>query len=299
MLTEEESVLIKRWNDFAVRPRGDFKKFREELARFVEEIGLNANLPPIAALHDDVVLRDGLLADVAVPNGTGPHPVVLLLHGGGWVAGSPKTHRKLGAQFAAQGYLTINLDYRLAPENPFPAGYDDCVFAANWTVENAGRWNGDASRMVIAGDSAGGNLTAAAMLSMASGAHAPKLRAGVLIYGVFDFAELIEKSSNRPVAEAMARVYCGGHYPAALRDPRVSPQRGIKPGVLPPCFVICGTADLLLPQSRAVANALGQAGIEYEMHEIEDMPHAFMMMDALAGCREGQRLMFDFLRRHV
>ena len=184
-------------------------------------------------------------------------------------------------------------------ENPFPAGYDDCVFAANWTVENAGRWNGDASRMVIAGDSAGGNLTAAAMLSMASGAHAPKLRAGVLIYGVFDFAELIEKSSNRPVAEAMARVYCGGHYPAALRDPRVSPQRGIKPGVLPPCFVICGTADLLLPQSRAVANALGQAGIEYEMHEIEDMPHAFMMMDALAGCREGQRLMFDFLRRHV
>jgi acetyl esterase/lipase len=89
MLTEQERVLIKRWNDFANRPRGDFKKFREELARFVEEIGLNANLPPIAVLHDDVVLRDGLLADVAVPNGIGPHPVVLLIHGGGWVAGNP------------------------------------------------------------------------------------------------------------------------------------------------------------------------------------------------------------------
>jgi len=79
----------------------------------------------------------------------------------------------------------------------------------------------------------------------------------------------------------------------------VSPLRAIKPGAIAPCFVVCGTADALLPQSRLVAEALGRAGIAHEMHEIEDMPHAFMMMDALAGCREGHRLMFDFLRRHV
>jgi acetyl esterase len=299
MLTEQERALIKRWNDFAIRPRGDFRKFRDELAKFVDEIELNANIPPITALEDDVELRDGLHADVAVPNGPGPHPMVLLIHGGGWIAGSPKTHRKLGAQFATNGYLTINLDYRLAPENPFPAGYDDCVFAAKWMVENAGRWNGDVSRMAMAGDSAGGNLTAAALLALAADAQAPKFRAGVLIYGVFDFAELIEKAASRPAAEAMASVYCGGQYPAVMRDARVSPQRGIKPGALPPCFVICGTADALLPQSQSMASALGQAGIEHEMHEIDDMPHAFMMMDALSGCREGLRLMFDFLRRHV
>src|SRR5271155_3915220 len=130
MLTDHERILIQRWNDFSTRPRADVNKFRADLDSFIAEIGLNANLPPIAALDEDVELREGLRADVAVPSGNGPHPVVLLLHGGGWIAGSPKTHRKLGAQFAAQGYLTFNLDYRLAPENPFPAGYDDSVFAA-------------------------------------------------------------------------------------------------------------------------------------------------------------------------
>lgn len=299
MLTEHERALIRRWNEFSSRPRSDVRGFREDLDSFVEEMRLNAVLPPIGALHDEVELREGLRADVAVPAAPGPYPVMILIHGGGWIAGSPKTHRKLGAQFAAQGYLTINVDYRLAPENPFPAGYDDCVFAARWAAENAGRWNGDASRMAMAGDSAGGNLTAAAMLALASDPQVPRLRAGVLIYGVFDFAELIERSPNAAAAEAMARVYCGGHYPAALRDPRVSPLRAIKPGAVPPCFVICGKADPLLGQSRALAAALGQAGIPHEMHEIEDMPHAFMMMDALGGCRVGHRLMFDFLRRHV
>jgi acetyl esterase len=299
MLSDHERKLIQRWNNFSSQPRADVNKFRADLDSFIAQIGLNANLPPIAALHEGVELREGLRADIAVPEGQGPHPVVLLLHGGGWIAGSPKTHRKLGAQFAAQGYLTFNLDYRLAPENPPPAGYDDCVFAAKWVAQNAARWNGDASRMAIAGDSAGGNLTAAAMVALAGEAGAPKLRAGALIYGVFDFGELIERSPNPKAAEAMARVYCGGHFPAALRDPRVSPLRAIKPGAIAPCFVICGTADALLPQSRLMAEALGRAGSGHEMHEIEDMPHAFMMMDALTGCREGHRLMFDFLRRHV
>jgi len=299
MLTEHERVLINRWNDFSNRPRGGVQGFRDDLDSFVAELGLNENLPPIAALYDEVELRDGLRADVAVPAGAGPHPVMILIHGGGWIAGSPKTHRKLGAQFAGQGYLTINVDYRLAPENPFPAGFDDCVFAAKWAAENAGRWNGDASRMAMAGDSAGGNLAAAALLALASDPSAPRLRAGVLIYGVFDFAELIERSTNPAAAEAMARAYCADHYPAALTDPRVSPLRAIKPNAVPPCFVICGTADPLLGQSRAVAAALGQAGIPHEIHEIDEMPHAFMMMDALGGCREGHRLMFDFLRRRV
>jgi acetyl esterase len=299
MLTDHERKLIQRWNEFSSQPRGDVHKFREDLDRFVANVGLNANLPPIAALHENVELQDGLRADIAVPTGNGPHPVVLLIHGGGWIAGSPKTHRKLGAQFAAQGYLTFNLDYRLAPENPFPAAFDDCLFAAKWIAQNAARWGGDVSRMAIAGDSAGGNLAAATMIALADEVGAPKVRAGALIYGVFDFGDLIEQSSNPKAAEAMARVYCGGHYPAAIRDPRVSPQRGIKPGAIAPCFVICGTADALLPQSRSMAAALGRAGIEHETHEIEDMPHAFMMLDALSGCREGHRLMFDFLRRHV
>ena len=215
------------------------------------------------------------------------------------MAGSSRTHRKLGMQFAEQGYLTVNLDYRLAPENGFPAGFEDCLFAAKWMGDNVQRWNGDPSRPAIAGDSAGANLAAAVLVELGSTQSTPKFRAAALIYGVFDFADAIERTPNRKAIEGMARGYLGAHYPAALKDPRVSPLRAIKHGILPPSFVICGTADALLPESLSLTAALKEAGIPYELHEIEEMPHAFMMIDALSACREGHRLMFNFLKRHV
>jgi acetyl esterase/lipase len=114
---------------------------------------LNDDLPTIGAFHQNVELRSGLRTDIAVP-GNGPHPVMLFIHSGGWMVGSPVTHRKLAMQFAEQGYLTVNVDYRLAPEHPFRAGFDDCVFSAKWIAENVYPWNGDSSRIAIAGDSA-------------------------------------------------------------------------------------------------------------------------------------------------
>jgi len=97
----------------------------------------------------------------------------------------------------------------------------------------------------------------------------------------------------------LAKAYLGANYPAALNDPRVSPIRAIKPGALPPSFIIAGTADGIVGESRTIADALTRAGIENELHILEGMPHAFMQMTELAACREGLRLMFDFLRRHV
>jgi acetyl esterase len=299
MLTLNERDIIKKWNDFSARPRENITGFRADLEQFCAEMGLNENLPATGALHKNVELRDGLRADIAVPKGNGPYPVVVLLHGGGWMAGSLTTHRKLGMQFAEQGYLTINVDYRLAPEHPFPAGFDDCVFAAQWAVENVQRWNGDPSRVAIAGDSAGANLAAATLVALGGERRAPRFRAGVLIYGVFDFPATMERSPNRNAIERMARGYLGAQYPAALKDPRVSPLRAIAPGMLPPCFVICGTADALLPESRSIAVALKEAHIPYELHEINEMPHAFMMIGALSGCGEGHRLMFDFIARQL
>ena len=151
---------------------------------------------------------------------------MLYIHGGGWIMGSPKTHDKLAKQCAAEGYLTINLDYRLAPENPFPAGLDDCVFAAKWIASNAKRWNGDATRLAIGGDSAGGNLTAATLVALSSDASAPKARAGALIYGVFDFPALLERTKNNPMLEGMAQrlsrqsISRGAHRSARQSDAR-------------------------------------------------------------------------------
>src|ERR1700716_1885586 len=111
MISERDRQVLERlpgWN-----PAGDIAAQRrawEELA-----VVYNHDLPAIGALEENVELRSGLCADVAVPKGAARHPVVIYLHGGGWAFGSPASFRKLGMQFAEAGYLTIVLDYRLGP----------------------------------------------------------------------------------------------------------------------------------------------------------------------------------------
>jgi acetyl esterase len=296
MLTEREQDIIRRWHEFYLRPRqGSVTEQRTRLVDYFEEF--NVNPPAIGAHHRGVQLKAGLTADIAVPKGTGPFPVVVYLHGGAWTLGSAATtHRKLVMQFAEAGYLTIAPDYRLAPENPFPAGFDDCVFTAEWAAENASRYDGDPSRMAMGGDSAGGNLTAAVLPVLAAKGR-PKFKAAILIYGAFDFAGLVKMAKE--AAEPLAIAYLGGSYPASLNDPRVSPINAIKPGAMPPSFIIAGTADGIVGESRTIASAMNRVGIENELHIFDDMPHGFMQMNELSGSREGLRLMFDFLRRHV
>ena len=293
MLTEQERFFLDALAKAPIPT--DVQGLRAAMDTFAPM--MNQNLPEIGAFHEAVELRPGLTADVAVPKGAGPHPVVVYLHGGGWIGGSPKTHRKLGMQFAEAGHLTINVDYRLAPEHPFPAGLEDCMYAVKWAGENAKRWNGDGTRIAVGGDSAGGNLTAATLTSLAaekfSGA---KPKAALLIYGLFDFPAAIKRDSNAAF-DGMIKAYAGAGYPAILEDPRVSPLRAVKPGAMPPSFIICGTADVLLAEAHSMAEALKRADIRHEVALFEDMPHGFLQMEVLSGCKQGLDKMFDFLRR--
>src|SRR5215467_214830 len=191
MITERDRQLLARmpgWN-----PTGDIAAQRrawEELA-----VIYNDDLPAIGTLEKNVELRPGLRADIAVPKGAGPHPVMVYLHGGGWAFGSPTSFRKLGMQFAEAGYLTIVLEYRLAPEHPFPAALQDVMFAVTWARDNARRWNGDGARIPVGGDSAGGNLSLSAL---ASSELRAVLRAAVLFYGCFDLAATAERTRELP-----------------------------------------------------------------------------------------------------
>jgi acetyl esterase len=299
MLTENERKVLTEWNEFVKRVPPSIEGLRTNYEKWSAE--QNKDLPQIGSYEEGVTLRPGLTVDVAVPKGPGPHPVLLYLHGGGWVAGSARTHKKVAAELAARGYLTFNLDYRLAPEHQFPAGIDDCVFAANWISENAKRWKGDSKRLAVGGDSAGGNLAAATAIFLNGKSSGPKFKAAVLIYGVFDMAATIERSkqTGAGLTEGAAQGYLGKSYPAALNDPRVSPSRGLVKGALPPSFIICGAADDLLPESRAMSEAMSKAGIEHELHVVDEMPHAFMQMGALSDCRKGFSLISDFLARHL
>ncbi len=105
---------------------------------------LNEDLPEVGGFYAAVPYRevDGrdLTLDVIVPKGEGPFPVLVYLHGGAWVWGSPATHRKLTFRLAQRGFLTMSVDYRLAPEYPFPSGFNDCIHAIHFAARNASRW---------------------------------------------------------------------------------------------------------------------------------------------------------------
>jgi acetyl esterase len=266
---------------------------------------LNMDPPKVGATHDRVALREGVTADVLVPATPGPHPVLVYLHGGGWVAGSPRTHRKLALRFAEAGYLVVNVDYRLAPEAPFPAPFDDCVFAVRWAAENARRYGGNPARLAVGGDSAGGNLSAAVAGALAGDADV-RIRAALLIYGVFDFDAMLRQDAPagidpalvREATEMMAFSYLGKEPAASvLSDPRVSPLHAA--AKLPPSFLVVGTADTLHAQQEALAAALARHGVPHEHAVYAGMPHGFLQMEFLPPAREAIGRAIAFLDRHV
>lgn len=294
MISEHDRRILETlpaWN-----PTGDISAQRvawEKLAAVY-----NLDLPTIGAFEEKIDLRQDLRADVAVPKGTGPHPVVIYLHGGGWSLGSPASFRELGMQFAAVGYLTINLDYRLAPEHPFPAALEDTAFAIEWATANARRWNGDGRRIAIGGDSSGANLAVGALVSIALELRS-LVRAALLFYGVYDLRATAARTRALPGLQQQLSSYLSGSEDL-FDDPRASPLKAVAPGLLPPCFIIgAGTDTWCLPDSLTLAQALSVAESSYELHVMEGMPHGFMQMSALDGRRAAMRLMREFLARNL
>jgi acetyl esterase len=285
-------------------------KTAQDMRRMIDGFAflMNSDLPEIGALHENVRIADGVAADIAVPKGAGPHPVLVYLHGGGWVCGSARTHRKLGMRFAEAGYLVINVDYRLAPEHPFPTPFDDCLAAVKWAAREAARFGGDPSRLAVGGDSAGGNLSAAVAAALGADPSAPKLRAVLLIYGVFDFATVGQPVPGVPqpaaagavdlagdLMELMVGSYLGAKpgREALVRDPRVSPLHAA--AKLPPCHIVCGTADPLIAQARTLRESLTRAGVPHEHFEDAGMPHGYVQMEMLPAARPAIERMVKFL----
>ena len=213
----------RRRHPFRVRPAGRFVESQAAERRCVSRRGEGSGRRSHA-----VGRRDG-------SRRTGPFPVLVYFHGGAWVAGNPASHRKLTHRMAEGGCLVVSADYRLAPENPFPAGFDDCLAAIAWAVAHAHEYGGDPARIAVGGDSAGGNLAAAVAIELAQRRRAPPLAAAVLIYGVFDFAEV----GGPMFARSLRDAYLGrGASAALLRDTRVSPLHGAR--WLPPTLIIVG-----------------------------------------------------------
>ena len=216
--------------------------------------------------------------------GAGPLPLLLFLHGGGWVTGDLDSHDAVSRALAnASGCKVVAIAYRLAPEHKFPAALLDAYAALRWLAEHAAELGVDPRRIAISGDSAGGNLAAAVSL-MARDRGGPALAFQVLVYPVaqhaFDSPSYLEYADGHLLTREGMRWYWNHYLPdtAAGLDPLASPLLAPDLRGLPPALVITAECDPLCDESEAYAKRLAQAGVAVEYKRYDGMIHAFFSL---------------------
>lgn len=221
---------------------------------------------------------------IYTPKGTGPFPILVFFHGGGWVLGNLETHdATCRALTNGAGCITVSVDYRLAPEHKFPAAPDDCYMATCWAALNAAAFGGDPTRIAIGGDSAGGNLTAAVAL-MARDRGTPSLAYQLLIYPVTDAAAdtpSYRKNADGYLLTKDAMQWFWNHYLSNEADGQnqyASPLRAKRLEGLPPALVITAEFDPLCDEGEAYATRLKEAGIPVEVKRYSGTIHGFFSL---------------------
>ena len=234
-----------------------------------------------------------------------PGPGLLYLHGGGFVIGSPATHDRLARELAQRlGARVVSLDYGLAPEHPYPQGLDDCVDAARWLAAHAPELEIDPARLLIGGDSAGANLSAATLLRLRDEGAPPIFAGAILLYGRFAAGETesLRAWGDRELMLSVKemkwfhRQYTSGGGPRS--GPYLAPLEADLRG-LPPAILIAGTRDPLLSDSELLAAALRRAGVEAELHVYPDGIHAFLQIPAFDMTRDALERIAAFGRRRL
>ena len=244
---------------------------------------------PVASTRDfeipgprgTIVLREYL---PATPDRRGAMAAMVYLHGGGWVVGSLDTHDVLCRDLCSlSGCAVYSVDYRLAPENPFPAGIEDCIAATEWVAAHAGLLKIDATRIAIGGDSAGGNIAATVALSLRS---SPRLSLAyqLLIYPVTDIH--YREASHQRCGEGYLLTstlleYFRSHYLESAEqrsDWRASPLLARDHSGLPPTLVLTAGFDPLQDEGQSYAGKLVHAGVDSEHVRFEHQIHGFITM---------------------
>jgi len=224
----------------------------------------------------------------------GPAPVVVFYHGGGWVIGDLDSHdRECRAICNRARCIVVSVHYRLAPEAPFPAAFDDAVAALDWVGANAAAVGGDPARIAVAGDSAGGNLSAAVAVH-ARDHGGPKLCFQLLIYPAVDLAggeaahpSLLENREGPFLTLETMRWFQAqfvGPAPSAstLENPQLSPLLAESHENLPPAHIVTAELDPLRDEGRAYAKVLEAAGVPVSFHEYDGMAHIFFQLSPIS-----------------
>ncbi|HKA90291.1 MAG TPA: alpha/beta hydrolase [Haliangiales bacterium] len=244
---------------------------------------------PVAGVSATEQVVGGVRARLYVPDGLpAPSPGIVFYHGGGWVAGDLDTHDRLCRRIASVGRMrVVAVDYRLAPEHRFPAAVDDAVAAFAGAAARAARLGLDPARLGVAGDSAGGNLSAVVARRMRGAAHRPAV-AG-LIYAAVDAT--LSSPSHRTFAEGYfltrrgidwyLRHYTGGDA-ALRRHPDLSPLLADDVGGVGRTLVYTAHFDPLRDEAEAYAARLAEAGVAVAVRRFPTLVHGFAVMGGVS-----------------
>jgi acetyl esterase len=234
---------------------------------------------------------------IYMPYGTGPFPVLVYLHGGGWVIGDLEAYdATCRALTNAAGCLVVAMEYRLAPEHKFPAAPEDCYAAICWVAANAVAIGGDPRRLAIGGDSAGGNLTAV-VAQIARDRGGPALVYQLLVYPVTNYG--YDTASYRENAEGYlltkdAMVWFWNRYLRSATDgnnPLASPLQANDLHGLPPAMVLTAEFDPLRDEGEAYAIRLQEAGVPVTLKRYAGTIHGFFSLGAVLD--QGKQAMAD------
>jgi acetyl esterase len=231
-------------------------------------------------------------------------PGVVFFHGGGWVIGSINTHDKLCRELAIESGATIvSVDYRLAPEHKYPAAAEDAYAATCWVAQNSRELGIDPAKIIVAGDSAGGNLAAVTCL-MARDRGGPAISLQILLYPIADGN--FETPSYRTCADGYLltrdsmqwfwRNYLAS--PEQGTEPYVSPLRAESLRGLPPALVLTAEFDPLRDEGEAYARRLAESGVPFELARYPGLIHGFLRRTAFFdAARTAMHQVCDSIRR--
>jgi acetyl esterase len=301
---------------------------------FFENLSRLARLHPLSSpeRHDVEILRDlpyrrsgrvEHLLDIYRPRDEGrPWPVVLYVHGGGFRILSKDTHWLMALAFARRGFLVVNINYRLAPANPYPAAHADAAHAYAWVVANIEKYGGDLDRFVLAGESAGANLVTSLAIAASYERPEPFARevftadvsptAVLAACGILQVSDCARFGRRKPLPgflvdrlEEVADNYLGPVVHLAeggteLADPLLFLERHQQPvRKLPPFFAPVGTKDPLLDDTRRLKAALDRLEVPCEVRYYPGEVHAFHAFLWRSQARQCWKDKFDFLDRWV